>query len=207
MPEIYDDLITEPLPEVDYNAPEMGSFAPLLYPGTYPFIFNLPEQSDQQFTVKLVKGANHFEVNFIAAIPVHEVKPEQFVASKLPEDREYINVTFQRANTYRSEKMVNSFLGELLRSIKVVVTPLTPQNIVNQLRAASGKVRGLAEFKWRVYCKNCSVEISTAPRKKQGDVPWSKGSDGKFELQAHCPSCGTGYYGQEEISRYRLSSV
>lgn len=209
MPEIFDALVDEQLPEVDYNAPEMGAFQPLVFPGTYPFIFNLDDDTDKQFQIveRGPKGEakkKYLEVQFVAAIPAHEISPDSFVNGVKPEGIEEIRVNYQRVNTYQTAKMVNSFMGELLRSLKLKISPMTSQGIVEALRENSGKVRGLASFKWKTYCKNCEIEISTNARNKDGQAPWPMDANHKPELMAKCPGCGQGYYGNLDIGQYRI---
>jgi|SRR5579862_1153 len=193
--------------EVNWDAPESGSFPPTIYPGVYPFLFMLPESQEDQFEAVRIDNRDYLQVNFTAAIPISEVPEERFVFGK-PEGEDYVYVRFERANAYKTEKMPNHSLGELCRSLGVKVEPFTKSMIIDTLRSADGKARGLAEFKWDAYVKSDEVTITTSPRKKpkQGkktDIPWPKDKNGKLITAATAPD-GSQVYGRERINRFKL---
>ena len=204
------DMVPEELPggEVDYDAPESGSFPPTIYPGVYDFQFALPESQDDQFGVVEIGDPKvaHLLVNFTARIPTHSIKDDQLTGER--PDLDFVDLRFQKVNTYKSPKMQNSFLGELLRSLNLKIQPFTKEGVKAALRENDGRVMGRGSVAWRSYCKSCDLTISTAPRKakngKKADVPWPKSNDGKPKLRANCPNCGTGYYGREEINGFKL---
>ena len=202
MPDISElNLPDEAIPDIDYNAPEPGSFPPQIAPGVYEFMFHLPEKGSDCFDKQTVEGKDH-------AVFVHEAealrnsKGEAVTANA---DGKQPLLRFQRASTYTHVKMPNSMLGDLLRSLNVHIDgPLTLHAVADALAAIDGRATYKGEVGWRSYCKSCDQTVSTHPRKKKGDAAWPRTAEGQYELTATCPKCGNKSYGNAEIVRYRL---
>lgn len=190
MPNINElNLSPEPVGEIDYNAPEQGSaFPPELEPGIFNFRFKLEEDP---YDEQKVDGKPYLQVNFQAETEV---------------DGNPVLLRFQRASFYKTEKMSNSFAGELIRSLGIKIEgPLTAQAIDSAFREAEaqGKVfRG--EVNWRFYCKKDDLTVATNPRKKKGDVPWPRKEDKTLEAMVKCPKCGVKSYGRAEVTGFKL---
>lgn len=192
MPDINDlNLADEAVGEVDYDAPESGSFPPTLKPGEYEFVFKL---EDDPYDTTKVEGRDYLQINHKAGYE-HD-----------GQDRE---LRFQRASFYKSEKMPNSRAGDLFRSLDVRINgPLTRSAVRDALAEVDGRARFWAEVGWRRYCKTCDIEVSTNPSKKKvrdgKQVAWPRDGQGEFEELVACPKCGAKGYGREEITRYKL---
>lgn len=208
MADIDVNALPEELPQVDWDAPESGSFPPRLYPGTYEFIFRLPETQDEQFKVveilnkdRGVKEA-HLQVNFTASIPQHAYAGH--TVGDPPESGEEINIPFNRASFYKSTKMPISMAADLMRSLGIRLSgAFTKSAVMQAFREADGRAVGHGDLVWRAYCKNCDHTISTQPNKKRNEQPWPK-EGGQWALQATCAKCGAKYFGREELNRFKL---
>lgn len=200
-------LSPDAVPEGDWDAPESGSFPPHLTPGTYEFIFHMPDDPSQAFELGQAKDASGnpagapylvilYEVEAVAKGDGTPLQPNEATG-------EYPRLRFQRASFYKSEKMPISFGQDLLRALGLRVSPFTPTAIKEALYGASGRVRFRGEVGWRAYFKGSQVTVSTRPRRKKGELPWPKAADGAYELMAVDPS-GEKAYGREEVIRFKL---
>lgn len=183
----------EPVPEVDWSAPESGAFPPALTVGVHEFAFAL---ADDPFNTQEIQGKKYLQVTYSATATL--------------EDGSERTLNFQRASTFQNDAMkkagLNHMMGELLRALGTRIEgPLTPATIADALQQATAERKHFkGEVAWRKYCKACDQTISTAPRKKKGDIAWPKGADGSYELVVACPKCGEKGYGNAEIIRFRL---
>ena len=193
--ELLATLGEEPTPEIDWDAPEAGSFPPGVAPGSHEFVFHLRE--DEPFdTVVIPKegGKPYLSVIFDAEV-TDSGDPKK--------------VTYQRVNTYKHKKMAISSAGELLRSLSLRPASNPPSNreIVELLQGASGRAKGRGEVAWRFYCKAHNLTICTSPRKRKGvkDTAWPRNTDGTFQLAVQCPKCGEHspkQFGREEFVNF-----
>lgn len=198
------DQLPEEVPAIDWDAPEPGSFPPRIYPATYKFLFRLPESQEDQFEAVVIQKVPCLQVNYIADIAVSDIPEDQRVGDL--SGVESVKLTFQRASTYKTEKMTNSMVGDLLRALNLKPEAGVPMNktwIMETLRAADGRAYGWAEIGWRVYNKDLDTEISTHPNKKKGHLPWPRGNNKRVELMAQFPN-GTKAYGSEFVARFKL---
>jgi hypothetical protein len=187
-------------PEFDWSAPDGGSFAPTILPGTYEFIASLrPDAGVQGFDKMEYQGHKYLTAVFDFDVLVPGKDPTK--------------VTYQRVNTFKHEKVAISSMGELLRSLGLhtqLPDRPTDADIVRILQANSGRARGRGEAAWKYFCKTHELTISTAPRKRKGvkDTAWPKNGDGKLESTVVCPKCAamnpaaSKSYGQVEFIRY-----
>lgn len=187
-------LDAEPEVEIDYEAPESGSFPPEVYPGRHAFIFKL--DAETPFDKIVVDGKPYLNVNATHSIIT-------------PEKPEGVDVRFQRASFYKHPKMGNSDGGELLRCIGVKPASNKPSDIVLALKQADGRARGEAVYGWEAYSKDTQEVISTNARKKarkngKTDIPWPKGADGKYEPVVRFPESGDSAYGRVRAVSYKL---
>jgi hypothetical protein len=188
------ELNAEPEVEVNYDAPESGSFPPEVYPGRYDFIFKLDPENP--FDKIMVDGKPHLMVNATHSIIT-------------PEKPEGADVRFQRASFYKHPKMTNSDGGELLRCLAIRPTENTAKAITEALLQADGRARGSAVYGWEAYSKDTQETISTNPRSKarkngNKDIAWPKGADGKYELTVKFPQSGDAVYGKVRVISYKL---
>lgn len=177
--------------EIDYNAPEPGSFPPQVEPGKYNFVFKLADKEPFSFSpIPKNGGSNQLIVKLApeVVLPGGEVK----------------RVAFQQVNTFKSPKMSNSSVGELLRALDIRLDRPTVGNIREALTAASGQKTFRGEVAWEAYFKDTQVTVSTQPRKSKGDLPWPKDANGKLEQFAANPATGDKVYARERITRYLL---
>jgi hypothetical protein len=188
-------LDAEPDVEINYDAPESGSFPPEVYPGRYRFIFAL--DPDNPWGKQEVDGRPYLQVSYTAQIQV-------------PEKPEPVSVRFQRASLFKSPKRENSDIGELLRCLGIKAEGTKASDIVAALKAADGRAGGEAVFGWEAYSKDTQEVISTSPqkkpRKKSGktDIAWPKGADGKYEPTVKFPESGDSAYGRVRVVSYKL---
>jgi len=211
MPDINElGLPTDDVVEIDYDAPEPGSFPPQLYPGEFVALFKLEDDPFTTVEIAPVEGQpkrKYFQVNHIAVI-THQVPSSEDPSLMIDEE---VSLRFQRVNAYKHPKMSNSSLGDLIRALNLrFSTTPTPEVIASELRQVDGRATYSCEVGWRAYCKDCEIDISTHARKKKvksGDAAaWPKGADGQYEPQAACPKCHKKYFGNAEIMRYKLPS-
>jgi len=188
-------LDAEPEVEIDYDAPESGSFPPQIYPGRHDFIFALDPENP--FGKAQREGKDYLEVTFTAKVPTTD-KPDG------------VDVRFQRVNMYKHPSRPNHDIGELMRCLGVKAAGNKPSDLVAALKQADGRARGAAVFGWEAYSKDTQEIISTnpqkKPRKKSGkqDMPWPKGADGKYSMTVKFPESGDSAYGRERIVSYKL---
>src|SRR5258707_7718744 len=145
MPDLSDlNLTEESTPPVDFDAPEAGSVAPALSVGTYLFAFHMPKDSKDWFDaqeVEVVKGQpkkKFLKINYEAQA-IGDKDGNLFVA---PEDgSELPTLKFQNASFFKTEKMLISFGGELLRALGLRLTgAFNPQAIKEALMTVDGRV-------------------------------------------------------------------
>ena len=187
-------LDAEPEVEVNYDAPESGSFPPQLYPGRYDFIFHL--DPDKPFDKIEVDGHPYLSVTYSAGV-------------RLPDKAEPATVRYLRASFYKHPKMTNSDGGELLRCLGVKPESLKASDIVTALRQADGRAGGSAIFGWEARDRDTEEIFSTSPRKKarkngRTDMPWPKGGDGRYAATVTFPESGASAYGREFVVSYKL---
>jgi RNase P subunit RPR2 len=190
------DLTPESVPEIDWEAPESGSFPPQIWPGIHEFAFALAEDGDGPFGVAEIQGQKCLEVTF-SAITENDQHDE-------------VALNFQRATTFLNQAMraahLNHKVGELIRSLGMKIEgPMTKEKIGDALNEASAARQHFhAEVEWRRYCKSCETTVSTHPRKKKGAVAWPRDADKRPELIVACPTCGDKGYGEARITRFKL---
>src|ERR1700677_808316 len=103
--EVLQGLAQEEVPtDINWNAPEPGSFPPAFKPGQQAFVFHLPEDTEKQFEIATIAGRKCLQCNFNVTVNVEGT------------DRK---VMFQRANTFKTDKMDNSSIGNLIRSLEL----------------------------------------------------------------------------------------
>ena len=188
-------LESEPVAEIDWNAPESGSFPPTLYPGRHRFIFHLAEQD--AFDKVDIQGKPYLNVTFEA-----EVRP--------PDLADSARIRFLRASTFKTSPTRNSDVVELLRCLGLRPADNSNRAIVETLKQADGRASGEAVFGWEAYSKDTKEVISTSPRKKarkdsgKTDIPWPKEADGRYSLVVKFPESGDSVYGRERIISFKL---
>lgn len=196
MPDISDLNLTndEVVGEINWDAPERGTFAPRLEAGKdYNFLFELEEEpwTERQYDNKAIHGIAYKATTTITVDG---------------EDKE-VTVRFQKADFFKTPKMVekrvNSDGEELLRALGIKFSgPFTLDSVKQALREADGRSHFTATVGWNAYFKEEKVNIRTNPRKN--DLPWPKGADGKYVQPVTSPK-GETSTGREEIVRFRIS--
>ena len=208
MPDINElGLPPEAVGDIDYNAPEPGAFPPQLKPGRYCFVFHLgplaeAPANDYYDTVEIEDPpASGFKKKYMQVFH-HATTTVQVNGA----DTQEVTLNYQRVNFYKHPKMTNSSAGDLIRAMGLHVDgPLTPPAIDGLFRSVDGRRSYDADVVWRMFCKTCNVTVSTAPRKKKGDIPWPKpDASGNLPEMVACPQCHQRQYAQAEILRYRL---
>lgn len=177
--------------EIDYNAPEPGSFPPSVEPGTYKLIFKLADKDP--FSMGPIPdpgGAMCLKV---------KIAPEVITDGGATK-----RIAFQNISTFKTPKMPNSSVADLLRALDIRLDRATVANIRDVLIAASGQKSFRAQVGWEAYFKDTQTSVSTAPRKSRGDLPWPKNAEGKFEMMATNPATAEKAFGRERILRYLL---
>ena len=206
-----DDVLSQLLPEevpadIDFNKPEPGAFPPAFKPSQQSFVFRLPENADQQFEVATIAGRKCLQVNFLAVVTI--------------EGRE-AKIPFQRANTYKTDKMDNSSIGNLIRSLELkeayeqnlAETGDVNAAIVRTLQAADGRAVGLADFGWSAAFKDSLTVFATrttktiVPKKAGGYTiqPWPRDAQGAYTATVADPATGSEKYANLEIVRFRIA--
>ena len=189
--------------QVDYDAPEGGSFAPTLSVGFHEFVFKLEEINP--FEGKQVQsgpnaGKKYLQVSIAPTPVVDGVEAER-------------PLRFQNVNTSKSEKMRNSTLGELFRALGIRIEgALTPEVIASELQAAEGQgLRFKAFVDWRAYNKETGETFSTSPNPKRGDKAWPRSANGSgYDPQIAVEfSDGNSALGREQINplRFKLANT
>ncbi len=201
-------LVEEQVPfDVDFDAPEPGSFPPAFEPSTRDFLFTLVEPSEQvqPFEVVEIQGKQWLQVNYIATVEV---------------DGKEVKIPFQRASAFKTEKMRNSRLADLIRSLKLreeyqaavqqTGSPIEAVKLV--LAEASGRKLGTADFGWSAAFKDSKVIYRTgltkviAPKKEDGytSMPWPRNGNGGYAASVTDPQSGQEKYGRLEVVRLRI---
>jgi hypothetical protein len=193
------NLTDDVIGEVDYDAPEPGSFPPRVKPGIYDFKFELEDDEPFGTTTWEKDGKHFFEIRHKATITV----------TKADGTQEDVTLRFCRANFFQNPAMkdagINSSGGELLRSLGIVIKGSLSRSVLEQsLREADGRSHGRCSVGWRVKFDGSDVVVSTSPRKKKGEVKWPKDKDGNFLPMATDPKSGQKAYGRENILNYLL---
>lgn len=216
MPSIEDlGLPPEPVGEVDFNAPEPGSFPPQLKVGTYNFVFHLGPQdgaSDSDCWNVVERGEQGQPKGKFLEVVHHATTTIEVPDPANPNEKVAADVSlnYQRVNFYKHPQMPNSSGGDLIRALNLRVDgPLTTQAVANLFKQVDGRASYRADIGWRVYCKSCQLEINTHARKKKigrgEQVQWPRDPQTKeYTEQAECPKCHQKYYGNAEIVRYLL---
>ena len=220
MPSLADlNLTDEATPEVDWSAPESGSFPPAVGPGTYTLMFELPEKRDDWFDkmeVAVGKDANGQDIKKAFLVLVYNPK---LVGDKdgnpytPPEGGELPHLGYQRASFYKHEKMLISQGAELLRALGAPISgPMTPAAIEAAVQGLDKRVTFKGEVIWRTYFKDTETTISTAPRKKTKrgpEVKWPQEADGTFSVQVSNPRNPNSQkqYGRCEINRVHAATA
>ena len=210
MPDINDlGLAPEPVGEIDYNAPEPGAFPPQLTPGTYSFVFHLgpvadSPASDYFDTIEIGDEAGN-KRKYLQVLHHASTTVQHSNSATGEVINDEVTLNYQRVNFYKHPKMPNSSAGDLIRALDLRLEgALTPTAIAELFKGVDGRRGYTAEVIWRAFCKTCNTTVSTAPRKKKGDVPWPAAVNGVLPEMATCPQCKQKKFGQAEISRYKL---
>jgi len=192
--------------EIDYEAKEQGGgeYVPRVYPGVYPFKFELEDENPfeiREYTIKKTgEQVKDFTVNHKAVISIPDSDGIQ----------QEVTIRFCQAGfhqfTNKQGKKFNSQGAELLRSLGITPDEIggtkPSRALVEQaLRAASGRRMGRCVVNWERYDKETKQTISTQGRK--GQLRWPKGKDGKYELEVAFPDGDKGY-GRERVTGYKL---
>jgi hypothetical protein len=205
--EVLQSLVAEEVPtDINFNAPEPGAFPPAFKPSQQTFVFHLPEDSDRQFEVATIGGKKCLQCNFNVTVNVEG------------NDRK---VMFQRANTYKTDRMDNSSIGNLIRSLELkdayeqnlAETGDVNAAIVRTLQAADGRAAGSADFGWSAAFKDSLTVFRTStnktvPPKKSGGYtiqPWPRDAQGAYLPTVADPASGTEKYANLEIVRFRIA--
>ena len=210
--EILGQLQQEEVPtDINFNAPEPGAFPPAFAPTggkdnpPKTFLFHLNEQ--EPFGVVEIQGRKWLSVNFTATVDVNGTERK---------------VNYQRANTFKNDKMNNSSVGELIRALNLQEvyeqnrheTGDFNQAVINTLQQADGRAAGLADFGWTVAFKGANVVYKTSATKDRKRTrpegydtkPWPRNADGTFMPTVADPATGEEKYGNLEITRFRIAS-
>lgn len=184
----------EVIGEINWDAPERGTFTPRLEAGsTHTFTFELEDEPwiEREYDGKPIKG-----INFKATTTFTDASGEE----------KETTLRFQQAEFFKTQKMVekrvNSDAEELMRALDLHVSPMTWDNIKQAFREADGRKKFTATVGWKAYSKEDKLNYRTNPRGKN-DLPWPRGADGKPEPTVKFPS-GEVATGREEIAIYRL---
>lgn len=216
MPDLSElNLSAESTPEVDWDAPEAGSVAPAITVGTYLFTFHMPKETVNWFDAQKVnvnKGVNGAPEKLVSFLKINyepqAIGDKDGTLYAAPEDGGELPVLkFQNASFYKTEKMLISFGGELLRALGIRITgAMTPEAIKEAIQTVDGRVNFFGEVKWEAYFKTDGTRFSTSPNKKKGDLPWPKDQEGKFTLTVENPTTGQKAFGRAIIQRVKAVS-
>ena len=175
--------------QVDYDAPESGSIPPQVPVGTHEFLFNGLE--DDPYSIQVVKEKNYLQVTYRVQC--------------LTNDKE---LRFQRVSTYKSEKMNNSMLAELLRALGIKVGNLEPQTVNAALLGVAGRGTFRAHVDWRAYNKVTGETFSTSPNISKGEQRVPRNGDGGYDEKVNWADGTTTYLGSEiNPFRFKLPTV
>src|ERR1700733_5261351 len=196
-------------PMVDWDAPEAGQTPPPVYPGIYTLRFKMPEDVNDWFDsneVEIVKGQpkkKFLVVNYIPDIIASHATREA-AAVPVPNDPQTglpLHLGPQRASFFKTDKMMISEGGELLRALGMRLNNISAE-IEGALTQLNGRVTFMAEVGWKAYFKSNDVTVTTHPRgKKSGNLAWPRGADGKVEMLATNPSTGEKAYGYGIVAK------
>lgn len=214
MPDLSElNLTSESTPEVDFDAPEAGSIPPSLAVGTYLFAFHMPKETKDWFDVQEVnvapKGQQENKKKFLKVNYEPQAigdKDGNLFAS--PEDGSPLPILkFQNASFFKTDKMLISFGGELMRAVGLRLTgAFNPEVIKEAFASVDGRVNFYGEVKWEAYFKSDGTRFSTAPNKKKGDLQWPKDQEGKYTLTVEHPTTGQKAFGRAIITRVKAVS-
>jgi len=203
-------LTEEAAPQVDWDAPEAGKTPPPVFPGLYKLLFSLPEDKSTWFDAverETIKGKPESKRKFLELTYTPIIVADGQGRPLANEDGTPIQMGPQRVNTYMSPKMHIHQFAELLRACGVRIEGSFLAEIEVTVAQMNNKATFDAELIWRCYFKSTDTTYSTAPRKKQGELPWPRTSDGNFELMVKNPATGESAYGYLEVARARLPQV
>jgi hypothetical protein len=199
-------------PQIDWDAPEAGQTPPPVYPGIYTLRFKMEEKTEDWFDaneVEMVKGNPATKRKFLVVNYLPDViashATRDAAAVPVPNDpttNAPVHLGPQRASFFKSDKMMISEGGELLRALGVRLEGSMLAQIEPTLQQLNGRVSFMAEVGWRAYFKSTETTITTHPRgKKRGDLPWPRSADGTPELLATNPSTGEKVYGYAYVAK------
>lgn len=208
------NLTAEATPEVDWDAPEAGATPPAVAVGTYLFRFNMPKSTDDWFDKQEVRVSPEGVVPEVKKSFLKVNYEPQVIGDKdgalypEPEDGSELPVLkFQNASFFKTDKMLISFAGELMRAIGLRPTgAFNPEAIAELIATVDGRVDFFGEVKWEAYFKNDGTRFSTSPNKKKHDLPWPKNQDGTYALTVEHPMTGQKAYGRAIIQRVKAIS-
>jgi len=199
-------LTEDAFPQIDWDAPESGKTPPPIYPGTYKLLFCMVEDKDSWFSVEereVVKGQPKRKILEVHYQP-KVIADAQGRPIAVPESGEQIQLGPQKVSTYLHPSMQLHSLGELLRAMGVSGIDLRTQ-LESTLVQLDGKgIIDEAEVVWRAFFKSTSTTVSTAPKKKKGELPWPRDAQGNPELMAVNPQTGEKAYGYAEVVRVHM---
>ena len=206
-------LTEESTPVVDFDAPEAGSTPPPIGVGTYLFQFHLPKERKDWQDVQEVnvapKGQPELKKKFLKVnYEARAIGDKDGNLFAQPEDgSELPLLKFQSASFYKTEKMLISFGGELMRALGLRLTgAFDPHTIMEAFSTVDGRVNFFGEIRWEAYFKSDGTRFSTAPNKKKGDLQWPKDQEGKFTLTVENPTTGQKAFGRAIITRVKAVS-
>jgi hypothetical protein len=209
--EILGQLQQEEVPlDINFSAPEPGAFPPAFAPTggkdnpPRPFVFHLMETDP--FTIADIQSKKWLQCNFVAHVDVNGTERK---------------INFQRATTFKNDRMNNSAIGDLIRSLDLQEvyeqnrqeTGDFNQAIVRTLQQADGRAAGLADFGWTVAFKEALTVFKTntnkvIPAKAAGKYtvqPWPRDAQNQFLPTVADPTTGEEKYGNLEITRFRIA--
>lgn len=205
-------LSDEAAPQVDWDAPEAGQTPPAVYPGVYRMEFRMPEDKSNWFDKRDVDVYGPDGKPTGQKTPILQVNYTPRVLTTLKGDPVVVDgenpiLPRQRADFYKSPKMLISKGAELLRGLGVRLEgPIIPQ-IQSTLEQVNGNATFVGEVIWRAYFKSTETTVSTTPRKGKGgrksELAWPREQDGRPTLLAVDPQTGEKMYGYPEIARVK----
>jgi hypothetical protein len=207
------NLTPESTPEIDFDAPEAGSMPPPIPVGTYLFAFHMPRDTKDWFEGQDVnmapKGQPERKIRFLKiCYEPQAIGDKDGNLFSAPEDGSELPILkYQSASCYKSDKMLISFAGELLRALGLRLTgKMDAPTIKAALETVDGRVNFMGEVRWEAYFKSDGTRFSTSPNKKRGDLQWPKDQEGKFTLTVENPTTGQKAFGRAIIQRVKAVS-
>jgi len=204
-------------PAVDWNAPEGGNQAPAVYPGIYKLQFKMPDDVAEWFDkieAEAIKGNAASKQGWLVVCPRPYILASLVNAQgqpdkdgqehPLPVDEQTKlppQMPPQRVSFYKSQKMLISQGGEMLRALGVRLEGSMLGQIEATLQQLNGRVTFPAQLGWRAYFKNTDTTVSTDKRRKT-ELTWPRTADGTPELLAVDPKTGQKAFGYLEIVRF-----